>query len=224
MKKISLLLLVICLSIPSFAQEGQGLDNRFYFRIGYSKPANSYLGYNNSPYQEYISTTGAVFEIGSIFMLNNLDLGEGLRIGINVDYAEIAYHQFTYDDSFEEVILRMGQISSKAGPSISFSPVNRLVFDGFFKLKIPWIAGAYFQADDPDIDEEWYSGAIGIGFSTGINIRYGALMLGFDYSTNTIKMNNSEDSEDYLGNTLDISDDSDKTKIAYYNFTIGLNF
>jgi len=225
MKKISLLLLIICLSIPSFAQEGEGLDNRFYFRFGYSKPANSYLGYKNSPFKELISTTGGVFEIGSIFMLNNLDLGDGLRLGINVDYAEIAYHQFKYEDIYEEVNLHMGQVSSKVGPSLSYSPVNRLVFDVFIKLKIPWVAACYFNApDDPDLDEDYYLGAINIGYSTGINIRYGVLMLGFDYSSNNMKMNSDEDDEIYLGNFLDFSDTGEKTKIAYMNFTLGLNF
>lgn len=225
MKKLSIILLAICLSYVSIAQDGQGLDNRFYFRIGYSKPANSYLGYNNSSYQELISTTGGGFEIGSIFMLNNLDLGDGLRLGINVDYAEVVYHQFKYEDIYEVVKLHMGQVSSKVGPSLSYSPVNRLVFDVFFKLKIPWIAACYFEApDDPDLNEDYYLGAVDVGFSTGINIRYGVLMLGFDFSSNNMKMNSDEDNEIYLGNFLDPSDMGDKTKIAYMNFTIGVNF
>ena len=225
MKKLSIMLLAICLSYVSFAQEGQGLDNRFYFRIGYSKPANSYLGYNNSPFQEWISSTGGVFEIGSIFMLNNLDLGDGLRLGINVDYAEVTYHQFKYEDTYEVVKLHMGQVSSKVGPSLSYSPVNRLVFDVFFKLKIPWVAACYFEApDDPDLNEDYYLGAMDIGYSTGINIRYGALRVGFDFSSNNMKMNSDEDNEIYLGNFLDPSDMGEKTKLAYMNFTLGVNF
>jgi hypothetical protein len=227
MKKISLLLLVICLSIPSFAQEGQGLDNRFYFRIGYSKPANSYLGYNNSPYQEWITSTGGVFEIGSIFMLNNLDLGDGLRLGINVDYAEVTYHQFKIEYINEVGKMHMGQVSSKVGPSLSYSPVNRLVFDVFVKLKISWVAVCVFEDEAEVIDlfhADYYLGAMDIGYSTGINIRYGALMVGFDFSSNNMKMNSDEDSELYLGNFLDPSDMGEKTKFAYMNFTIGVNF
>ena len=63
-----------------------------------------------------------------------------------------------------------------------------------------------------------------IGFSTGINIRYGILMLGFDFSSNNMKLNNSEDSDDFLGNFLDPMDTGEKTKFAHYNFTVGLNF
>jgi hypothetical protein len=225
MKKLLILLLAVFLSFASFAQEGEGLDNRFYFRGGFSNPTDSYLGYKNTPFPEYISSKGWVVEIGSIFMLNNLDLADGLRLGINVDYAEIVYHRFTYDDGVDEATLYMGQVSSKVGPSISFSPVNRLVFDGFFKLKIPWVAFGYFDApSEPEIHEDYYLGAIDVGFSTGINIRYGVLMVGFDYSSNNMKMNSDEDSEDYLGNYFDPSDTGDKTKIAYWNFTIGVNF
>jgi hypothetical protein len=225
MKKLLILSLAICLSYGSFAQEGEGLDNRFYFRGGFSNPTDAYLGYKNTPFPELISKKGYVFELGSIFMLNNLDLADGLRLGINVDYAEITYHKFMYEDDFEYIDLYMGQVSSKVGPSLSFSPVNRLVFDGFFKLKIPWVAFGYFDAPDtPELHEDYYLGAIDVGFSTGINIRYGILMLGFDYSSNNMKMNSDEDSDVYLGNFLDPSDTGDKTKFAYMNFTIGLNF
>ena len=119
----------------------------------------------------------------------------------------------------------MGQVSSKVGPSLSYSPVNRLVFDVFFKLKIPWVSACYFEApDDPDRDEDYYLGAMDIGYSTGINIRYSVLMLGFDFSSNNMKMNSDEDNDIYLGNFLDPSDMGEKTKFAYMNFTIGLNF
>jgi hypothetical protein len=225
MKKLSIILIIFCISFVSYAQDGDGLDNRFYLRGGFSNPTDSYLGYKNTPFPELISSKGWVFELGSIFMLNNLDLGDGLRLGINVDYAEITYHKFSYEDGFEYVDLYMGQVSSKVGPSLSFSPVHRLVFDGFFKLKIPWVAFGYFDApDDPELHESYYLGAIDVGFSTGINIRYGVLMLGFDYSSNNMKMNSDEDSEEYLGNFLDPSDTGEKTKIAYMNFTIGVNF
>ena len=224
MKKISILCIALFLSLNALAQENKGLDNRFYFRLGYSNPNNSFMGYGESPYQDFLSKTGGVFELGSIFMLNNLDLGDGLRLGINVDYAEVTFHYFEYDDDFEQVLFGTIQVSSKVGPSLSFSPVNRLVFDGFIKLKVPWFAIGYFSADDPDIDEEVYTGAIAFGYSAGINIRYGILMIGFDYNNSSIKMNNTEDSNDYLGNFFDLGDDSDKSKFSYYSITIGLNF
>ena len=102
MKKLLILTLAICLSYASFAQDGGGLDNRFYFRGGFSNPTNAYLGYKNAPFPEYLSKKGWFVELGSIFMLNNLDLGDGLRLGINVDYAEIVYLQFDFDDGFDE--------------------------------------------------------------------------------------------------------------------------
>lgn len=225
MKKIFTLIIILCLSISLFAQENKGLDNRFYFRFGYSKPANNYAGWSNSPFLDDLSRTGGVFELGSIFIFNNLDLGDGLRLGVNVDYIELVYHQFIYDDNLEEIVLHTGQLSSKVGPSLSFNPVSRLVFDVFFKAKIPWVSGAYISApDDPDLDEESYLGSVGFGFSTGFNIRFSVLILGFDYSNSSLKLENRDDSEIYLGNFFDFSDVGDKTNTGYFNFTVGLNF
>lgn len=231
MKKIIIIFLAISMSTIIYAQdEGRGLDNRFYFRLGYSQPANSYLGWSESPYLDYLERTGWVFELGSIFIINKLDLADGLRLGINVDYLEVTYHQFTYNNNFEEDILFMGQVSSKVGPSLSFNPVSRLVLDAFVKAKIPWVGAAYFSADDPDLDEESFLGTMGFGFSTGLNIRFGVLIVGFDYSSSNLKLENRDFApsiyfpDKYLGNYLKGSDYGDKTKMAYYNFTLGLNF
>ena len=225
MKRIYIIVLVFFIISASFAQENKGLDNRFYFRFGYSKPSNNYAGWSNSPFLDYLSRTGGVFELGSIFILNNLDLGDGLRLGINVDYLELVYHQFVYEDNFEEIVLHTGQLSSKVGPSLSYNPVSKLVFDVFFKAKIPWIGGAYISApEDPDLDEESFQGAVGFGFSTGLNIRFSVLILGFDYSSSSIKLENREESGEYLGNFFDPSDSGDKTKTGFFNFTVGLNF
>ena len=227
MKKFFGVFIIVCLSSTLLAQENKGLDNRFYFRFGYSPPANNFAGYGNSSYLDDLSRTGGVFELGSIFILNNLDLGDGLRLGINVDYLEAVYHLFLYDAGLNDNFLHMGQVSSKVGPSLSFNPVSRLVFDAFFKAKIPWVGGAYFDTpDDEDLNEQSFLGTMGFGFSTGLNIRFGVLIIGFEYSNSSLKLENRDEFEDpkYMGNYFDISDNSDKTKTAYFNITLGLNF
>ena len=223
MKKAIIFLIVCGVSFITYAQENRGLDNKFYIRFGYSKPATSYFGGDKDSW-ENVNRTGAIFELGSIFMLNNLDLGDGLRLGINVDYVELTYHEFTYDVVFDELILRIGQVSTKVGPSISYNPVSKLVLDAFIKAKIPWVGGGYIQAEDPDFDELSYIGAMGFGFSTGLNIRFGVLMIGFEYESSKMKLEDRDDAGMYLGNYLDPNDDGDKTKMASFNFTLGVNF
>ena len=85
--------------------------------------------------------------MGSIFIFNNLDLADGLRLGLNVDYLDVTYHQFTYD--IEDINVRVIKLSSKFGPSLSYNPVSKLVFDAYVKAKIPWVAGLW--VDLPDI-------------------------------------------------------------------------
>jgi hypothetical protein len=223
MKKILISIITFCISLITYSQEGRGLDNKFYFRLGYSQPATSYLGGDKDAW-ENVKRVGGSLELGSIFMLNNLDLGDGVRLGINVDYVEINYHQFDYNDFIELFILRVGQVSSKVGPSISYNPVSKLIFDAYIKAKIPWVGGAYVEADDPDWNERNYLGTMGFGFSTGLNIRFSVLIIGFEFASNNLKLENRDESGDYLGNLLDNNDSGDKTKIACFNFTLGLNF
>jgi len=223
MKKIIVLIFIVSISVSSYSQEGSGLDSKFYFRFGYSKPATSYFGGDKDSW-ENVKRTGGMLELGSIFILNNLDLGDGLRLGINVDYVEITYHQFTYDVAFDELILRLGQVSSKVGPSISYNPVSKLILDAYIKAKISWVGGGYIQADDPDLDELSYLGSMGFGFSTGLNVRFSIIMIGFEYTSSKMKLEDRDDPGVYLGNNLDPNDDGDKSKMASFSFTVGFNF
>jgi hypothetical protein len=222
MKKIFLLIIVLGISLTTYAQDGGGLDNQFYFRFGFSKPANSYFGAEKSDWDD-VSRTGGVFELGSIFIFNNLDLADGLRLGINVDYLDISYHQFDYD--IEDVSVRVIKLSSKVGPSLSYNPVSKLVLDAYIKAKIPWVGGLWL--DFPDVgfeDDEQFIGTGGFGFSTGFNIRFSVLMLGFEYTCDRMKLKNVDDSDYYFGNVLDVNDTGDKSKLANFNFTVGVSF
>jgi hypothetical protein len=219
MKKILIIIFAMSMAFGTYSQDNRGLDNQFYFRLGYSKPANSYLGADKDYWQD-ISRSGWMFELGSIFMINNLALADGLRLGVNVDYIDISYHQFKYD--INDLAVRFVKLSSKVGPSLSYNPVSKLVFDVYLKAKIPWVAGLW--VDEPDLnieDEEVYSGAMGFGYSAGFNVRYSILIIGFEFTSDNMKLNNVDDSEDYLGN---IGEEGDKSKLANFNFTVGLSF
>ena len=219
MKKIFLLIIVLGISLATYAQDGRGLDNQFYFRFGFSKPATSYFGGEKSDWDD-ISRTGGMFELGSIFIINNLDLADGLRLGINVDYLDISYHQFNVD--IEDVSLRMVKLSSKVGPSLSYNPASKLVLDAYIKAKIPWVGGLWIDYPDTAFeDDEQFLGTGGFGFSTGFNIRFSVLMLGFEYTSDKMKLKNVDDSDIYLGN---FHDDGDKSKLANFNFTVGVSF
>ncbi len=226
MKKTSLTILVLSISILTLAQssgdvENQSLnsgdlENQFYFRFGYSQATTSYLGVDDNEFWDSFDRAGGVFEIGHIFIINKAALADGLRLGINVDYAEFSYHQLSY--SLADITVGVLKIASKIGPSLSYSPVEHLVFDVFVKAKIPWVAGIGIVGEG---DEEYYVAKPGIGVATGINVRYRFLMLGFEYNSDKMEFENQDYPGEYFGN---VSDDSDKTPMPSLSFTLGFSF
>jgi len=219
MKKISLTFLALCMSLLTLAQSSGDLENQFYFRFGYSLPSTSFLGNDEAEFWDYFTRNGATFELGSIFMLNKAALSDGLRLGINVDYAEFSYHQLSEIDAADEFAVYILKVASKIGPTLSFSPAPRLVFDVFVKARIPWVGGIGLATIDEL--EEVFLAPPGIGVATGINIRYSILMLGFEFNTDNMKYESRDYPGEYFGN---ISDGSDKTPMPSFSFTLGLSF
>ena len=141
---------------------------------------------------------------------------DGLRIGINVDYMELSYHQLTAVDYDQDVLLL--KVASKVGPSLSYSPASQLVFDLFVKAKIPWAGGIGTVSTEL---EDVYIGTTGIGVATGINIRYRFLIVGFEFNSDQLKFENRDFPGEYFGN---LSDASDKTPMPSMSFTFGFSF
>ena len=228
MKKTSLTLIVLSISILSLAQTGSDpenqpgnsgdLENQFYFRFAYSQPANSYLGVDDLEFWDFFSRWGGTFELGSIFFFNSLDMADGLRLGLNVDYAEFSYNQLSDIDENVDYALGVIKLSSKIGPTLSYSPASKLVFDAFVKAKIPWVGGLAIFLEE--IDEGFIAGP-GFGLATGINLRYRFLMFGFEYNRDKMKLENVDYPGEYFGN---LSDDSDKTPLPSFSFSFGFTF
>ena len=141
-----------------------------------------------------------------------------MRLGINADYAEISYDQLssTTDDS----ALGIFKVSSKVGPSISYSPVSDLVFDVFIKAKISWVVGMAF-IEDGSANDESYAGLLGFGFSSGFNVRYRFLMAGIEFNKDSMILESSDSTGDYFGN---LGDGDDKTPMPSVSFTFGFSF
>ena len=220
MKKISLTILALSISILTLAQGGNvssgDLENQFYFRFAYSHATESYLGVDDVEFWDVFNRTGGVFELGHIFMINSAALSDGLRLGINVDYAEFSYHHLSFTDTDDFIGLL--KLASKIGPSLSYSPAPKLVFDVFFKAKIPWVAGIALWSDEVD---EVFLASPAIGFATGINVRYAFLMLGFEFNSDKMKFESQDFPVEYFGNW---SDDSDKTPMPSFSFSLGFCF
>lgn len=222
MKNLFFLLVAFSVSLSSFAQDNGNLENKFYLRFGLSNPTKAYFGIEDDSGWEDTKRIGGVFELGQIFMLNSIPLSDGLRLGVNVDYAEISYHHIS--STFDDSAIGIFKLSSKIGPSISYNIVSDLILDAYVKFKIPWVAGMAFAASDGTIEDETFAGTIGTGYSIGFNVRYRFIMLCFDFNKDSMKLEYTDQSGVYFGNIGDPNDDGEKTSLPYYNFTLGFCF
>jgi hypothetical protein len=230
MKRIYWLIFLVFVSISLSAQDGN-LKKQFYIRGGLSIPSWKYYGHSDKTEWTDTKRFGAEFELGSIFMINALKLARGMRIGINVDYTSISYHRFDVNRSNLDYLGYTNYdlyIGSKLGPSFSYSPVKFLVFDIYGKINPVWFGLTTVQPNN-DVDyigvsDKTYLGYLGIKYSVGMNIRFTALMIGFEFNPGSISLKETSFDSDtpvYKGN---VNDNSDKSKIACYNFTIGASF
>lgn len=215
MKKLLFAFIILSISLTTFAQgegvpENQGdLENQFYFRFGYSLPVGSYLmpvDSDNDPDWTDINRFGTSFELGSIFFLNSIPMPDGLRLGVNVDYLSTSYHRLT-PDLFDESLI-VWKLAAKVGLAFSYSPVQDLVFDTYFKAHVPAVALMWAE----DYFDDLLIATRAIGYATGINIRYSFLMMGVEFNTVSMIF------EDTDGN------DTDKLALPNLNFIFGFSF
>lgn len=204
---------------PSPAQNNGDLENQFYFRFGYSNPSWKYYGFDGKEdFSDEVRRFGGVFELGSIFYINRLKIGDGLRLGINADYLSISAHAFDVTDNLNLYNVFIG---SKVGLVFSYNPTGKLVLDAVAKVNPIWGAGTGLDDGDMDQETDIFVGYMGIKYSIGLNVRWSILIFGFEYNPGSMKLANDTGSGDYLGNA---NDDSDKTPMPAMNFTFGFSF
>jgi len=216
MKKITLLFTTVLVSFISFAQ-GE-FDNKVYARIGYSNPSwepvSRFENWENG-YKKY----GAIFDAGTIFMFDGILSSDKTCIGLDVTYVSVYWHKFINDPSKLDV--HNLRLSSKIGPSFTYSPDGKLAFDVFIKADMGWATGTAYIYNHDIEEDDVFTNFITPGWSTGFNVRIKNLMLGFEYSTISPKLENEEIQEEYLGNA---DDDSEKSPMPSLNFMVGVCF
>ncbi|MCY1720226.1 hypothetical protein OU798_07720 [Prolixibacteraceae bacterium Z1-6] len=217
------LLILLALLLGVFISFGQQLDNQFYFRFGYSLPTWSQFGMTKNQWDDegLNHRTGASFELGNIFMVNSILKADNMAFGINVDYLYVNYNNFSTGNSNYNYNLAHVRVGSKVGPSFTYSPIDKLEFDIYAKADFAWAAGAVMYEDEIGDADDYYTGYTSVGFSTGLNVRYGVLILGFEFDTVSPKLESDDYPGEYLGNA---DNDGDKSPLPCLNFTIGLSF
>ena len=225
MKNFALFLVGILFSFNSFSQRP---DNQFYFRLGYSSPTWNQYGMNKSLKVEGVDKFGANFEFGNIFMLHSLLPTRNMALGINVDYLYTNVNNFQYQDNTLEQNFSTFRVGSKIGPSFTYSLSRKAAFDAFVKANVAWATVAVpYQKKINDADD-YYSDYATVGISTGLNFRYGILMLGIEYETISPELESNEYEGVYLQTMIKTlageGDDGSKSKLPCVNFMVGLSF
>jgi len=227
MKKIIALFACALFSIATF---GQNLDNEFYFRFGYSSPSWQQFGITENDWLDvgFDKKIGGMFEIGTIFMINSLPAAGNMAIGINADYLYLNYSKFHSNNNLQSINLDHVTVGSKLGPSFTYSPVDKLAFDIYFKAHAAWSTAAVIYEEIYDDADDFYMGKVAFGYSTGLNIRYGILMLGIEYDSVSPELESDDNPGYYLqelfNEEFDIDSDDKKSSLPCLNFTLGLSF
>ena len=225
MKKIVAVIVLILAGFVTVNSQVGDLKKQTYFRIGYSIPTWKYFGQGDKSDWLGAKRVGGVFEVGNIFMLNSLKLSPGMRLGINVDYLSIDFHRF-YSNETNSGSENLFFVGSKIGPSFSYSPVKRLVFDAYVKFNPVWVAGEVIDVPEGNGEDHFYLGYLGVKYSFGLNIRYAILMTGIEINPGFVRMKlfdeeNKKFVDIYRSN---VNDNSNRTPVPGVNFTVGLSF
>lgn len=197
------------------------IKNKFYLRGGISTPAWKYYGYSGpADLKKYLgveSKIGANFEIGTIFMINSLDLGRGVRLGVDADYLSFKAHVFNLPGTENIYNLFIG---SKLGPSLTIMPERGLSFDFYAKLCPVWVGAIYYNQQNYDDGLDAYLGYVQLMYSFGFNVQVAFFLVGFEYEIGSMSLKNN--SGEYWGDFSDPK--SKKTPMPGFNLTVGLSF
>lgn len=236
MKQITIILIACLLSLTSYSQdfESGDINKKSYVRFGYSSPTYTNYGFSgkqdmsdnltdfiNSKDPDYDiskldSRIGAIFEIGTIFPLNSLNVGPNMRFGINVDWVTLRAHVFKLQGSQNLYNLFA---ASKIGPSFTYAPAKAISIDVYAKVSPIWAGAVYYNHQEGDGNIDVYRGHLQFMYSTGVNVKFAFVMLGFEYDFGGMRLKNSEGN--YFGN---VKNDSKKTPLNGFSATLGFSF
>jgi len=233
MKKIFIIILSVILSLPAYTQdfESGDLNKKFYVRAGLSTPTWTYYGFKDKKEMGDVlgvkSRIGANFEVGAIFMLNGINIGHGMRFGINADFVSFKSQVLMLEGSEN---IYNGFIGSKIGPSFTYAISKAIAFDVYAKINPIWASAIYTNQQSVNDDFNVYYGYLQMMYSFGINVKLAVVMLGFEYDMGSMSHQNNN-SDGYWDPTMtgwdpELNPQMNATKVPMdgFNITIGFVF
>lgn len=225
MKRLTILFSVIFLSLTAICQE---LDSPIYFRFGFSNPSWNYFGQGKDYWMDGTKRFGGNFEAGTIFLIKSAIPDKKMAIGIDATFVYANINNFHVGDESGDVNLGIYRVGSKLGPSFTISPMEKMAFDVYVKADIAWATVLAPYEDKLDDGDDYFMDYLPVGLSTGLNFRYGLLMLGVEYNTISAELESDDNRGTYWQEGMNFingdDDGSKKSKMPNLNFTIGMCF
>lgn len=208
MKKTLLFAFATILALSIYAQKGsEVMDNPVYARLGYAMPGGDLKSME-------VITAGALFEVGTIFYLNSLNLPEKLKLGVDVTYLSIsgfANMKMSNDENKTDSYFTAGV---KLGPAVSYNFYGEWVGDLYFKIH----PHQFITGEDENFGYHAPT-QTKFGTSFGLNIRWKALMLGCEFTSAKY------DFEIATAPSKSALETTEKSiKLPSTNLTLGVNF
>ncbi|MEQ8324487.1 MAG: hypothetical protein RH916_07400 [Vicingaceae bacterium] len=159
--------------------------------FGENMPLNPF----NNRYTLNTMNSGIGLQLGTMYFLNFIDLGDKMALGIDVTWLSTTYQIGNYDfvrnyvdeninyTDAGEFDMYYLYFSAEAGPSFSFSPNEKLAFDLSFKLSPTFaLSGGDYPLESIGDSERLGASAFGLRYCPAFYFRYSLLMLGVEYN------------------------------------------
>lgn len=204
MKRFLILIVVVSSVFALKAQEDSGNDifeKGFTLKTAYISPLSNWGDFRQLPLQYGLQQPrwGLGLQLGTMFFLNGIDIGEDMRIGIDVTWMSFSGQSaiFNYRDTVNygnSIDPKQGTfniyhfyLNPEFGPMFSFSPGDNMALDVSFKFSpgIGLARGTY----RPDIHlREGITGlGYGIRYTPAFYFRYDVLLVGVEVNLGSYK-------------------------------------
>lgn len=204
MKKITLFAIVALLSVTAFSQKGV-FDNAVYIRPGYAFPGGDMK-------DGKVITHGAQFEVGTIFYISGVKLPDNMKFGIDATYMAISGYVNLDKSQNENKTDSYFRAGMKVGPCFSYNFAGNWIGDVYVKAyPHTFVTG---EKENSHLDAKTQTK---VGLSTGLNIRYKALVIGYEFMTGKYKF-------DFVDPSMDVTSDSKNIAIPTSVLSIGVKF
>ncbi|MBK7175230.1 MAG: hypothetical protein IPH84_18890 [Bacteroidales bacterium] len=173
MKTFFSIAVTLFITLSAFSQNSNNnvFDNAPYVRLGYAIPGGTLK-------TDEVINAGGQLEVGTLFYINALKLPDQLKLGVDVTYLSLngLFNKKSASENNETV--SFFAVGAKLGPCLSYNPGGEFITDLYFK-----VFPNYFIVGQKDV-KYTAENQFKLGTSFGLNIRWKALMIGCEFTSN----------------------------------------